>query len=73
MWKTEFLINSIYLVFSSLEMHRRLIQTKAYYKFVGSDRNETTYKLSKEAAARTFSPVRMLLVKLASKNVFYSM
>ena len=42
------LINSVYLVFSSLEMHGRLKQTKVYCKFVGSNWKETTYKLSKE-------------------------
>ena len=44
-------INSIYLVFSSLEMLRGLTQTKVYYVFLTSLRKETTHKPSIVAAA----------------------
>ena len=48
----SFLINIIYLVFSSLEMQRRLILTKLYYKFF----KETSHKPSKVAATENFFP-----------------
>ena len=52
MWKLNLLLtNSICLVVSSLEMQRRLIQTKFFY----SASKETTHKPSKVAAAKNFS------------------
>ena len=48
------LINSICLFVSSLEMQRKLIQTKVHYKFLSSVSKETTYKPSKVAAANNF-------------------
>ena len=43
--KLSFLsINRIYLVFSSLEMPEKLIQTKVYYKLLYSVRKETSRK-----------------------------
>ena len=44
--------NIINLVFSSLEIQRRLIQTKSYYTFFYSVWKETSYKFSKVAAAK---------------------
>ena len=67
------LINSIYFVFSSLEMHGRLIQTKLYYKLFHFVYKETSHKPSKVAlaATKTFSQVRMLLVQVAS--IFFTL
>ena len=56
------LISSIYLVFSSLEMQRRIIQTKKYCNFFYSVQKAATRKSPKVAAIKTFSPVCMLLV-----------
>ena len=47
-------IKGIYLVFSSLEMQRRLIQTEEYYKLFYSVRKEASHKHLKVAAARKF-------------------
>ena len=44
--------NSINLVFSSLEIQRRLIQIKSYYTFFYSVWKETSNKFSKVAAAK---------------------
>ena len=49
------LINSIFLVFSSLEMQRRLIQAKVRLKFFYSVSKETTHKPLEVAAAKNFS------------------
>ena len=49
-------INSIYLIFSYLEMQRRLIQTKAYYKLSYSVWKEVSHKSLKVAAAKKSSP-----------------
>ena len=66
------LTNSIYLFFLPLEMQRKLKQTKVYHTFFNFVWKETTHKpLIKIATPK--SPVCMLLVKLASMNVFYSM
>ena len=67
------LTSSIYLVFFPLEMQGTLIQTKVYHTFFHFVWKETTHKPLKVAAAKPFSPVCMLLVQLASMNVFYSM
>ena len=48
------LINSIYLVFSSLEMESRLMQAKLHCKFFYSVWIETTHKPSNVAAAKGF-------------------
>ena len=58
----------------SLEMQRRPTHTdqiilQAFLLYP----KKNTYKPSKIEAARKFSPVCMLLVQLASMNVFYSM
>ena len=62
------LINSIHLVFSSLETQIRRIQTEVWCNFVFFVWKETTQKSSKYS----FSTVCVLLVQLASINVFYS-
>ena len=51
-------INSIYMIFekNSLEMQRRLIQTKAYYKLFCSVWKETSRKPLKVAAAKKSFP-----------------
>ena len=48
------LTSSIYLVFLSLEMSKRLQKTKAYHAFSYFVLKETTYKPLKVAAAKTF-------------------
>ena len=54
-------IKSFYLVFSSLEMQRRLIQTKVYYKLFYSVRKEKSHKLLKVATAKnSFSSVYVI-------------
>ena len=51
--KLNFLsINRIYLVFSSLEMQRRFMQTKWYYKLFYYVWTETSHKTLKVAAAK---------------------
>ena len=59
MWKTKFfLINSIYFVFSCLEMKINLIQTKAYYRTFYSVLRETSHKpLKAPATKKSFSSV----------------
>ena len=59
MWKTKFfLINSIYFVFSCLEMKISLIQTKAYYRTFYSVWRETSHKpLKAPATIKSFSSV----------------
>ena len=83
------LINSIYLVFCCLEIQRRpnILQRKpnilqrspeyiqadqVYYKFFDSVWKEMTHKHLK-VLWKIFSPLCMLLVQLASINVYYSM
>ena len=51
-----FLINSVYVVISSLEMQRRLVQTKLYYKSFYSTSKETSHKASKVAAVKNPLP-----------------
>ena len=60
-----------FFVFLPLEMQKRLKQTKVYHAFSYFVWKETTHKPVKVAAA--ISPVCMLLVQLASMNVFHSM
>ena len=56
-WKTKLSsLNSVYLDFSSLEMQRRLILTKAYYKLFYSVWKKTSHKLLKVAAAQNSFP-----------------
>ena len=50
----------IHVVFSSLKMQRRLIQTKVHFKCFESVRIETSHKPSKTEAAKLFSLVNML-------------
>ena len=45
-------MNSIYLVFSSLEIQRSLIQSKLYYKLFHSVCEETSHKPFKVAAVK---------------------
>ena len=52
----NFLITSKYLVFFSLEMQRRLVQTKVYYKLCYSVSKETSHKPFKVAAAENSFP-----------------
>ena len=61
------------MVFSSLEMQRRLIWTKLYYKLLYSVWNETSHKPLKVAAAKNLSQVYISFMQLASVNVFCSM
>ena len=49
-------INSIYFIFLYLEMRRRLIQIKAYYKLFYSIWKETSHKPLKVAAAKKYFP-----------------
>ena len=54
-------INSIYLVFSSLQMQRRLMQAKVYYKTFYSVGRETSHTPLKVAVARkSFSSVYII-------------
>ena len=66
MWKTKFLlINSIYMVFSSLEMQRRLVITKVYYKPFYSVWKRMPHKSLKVAAAKkSFSSVYIIMESL---------
>ena len=62
------------MVFSSLEVQRRLIHTKVYHKFFYSAWKEKTHKPSKAKQLRkTFSLVCILLVDFAWMNYFQSM
>ena len=55
------LINNIYLIFSSLEMQERLIQTKVYYQLFYSVWKEKSHKSLKVAAAKkSFSSVYII-------------
>ena len=60
-------INSDYLVLSSLEIQRRLMQTKLYCTFFCSVLKKASHKPSKVAATKSVFPGQ-----LASMNVFYS-
>ena len=53
-------------------MQRRLIQTKVNYNSFHSVSKEMTRKSPKVAASKTFPPVYMLWIQLASVKVFYS-
>ena len=56
-------MNSIYLVFSSLEIQRSLIQSKLYYKLFHSVCKETSHKPFKVAAVKKFlSSVYMYVI-----------
>ena len=55
------------------EMKERLIQTKVHYKFFLLVQIGTTHKHSKVAAIKSFSPMCMLWMQLASINIFYYM
>ena len=61
------------MVFSTLVTQRRLIQTKAYYKFSTLSERKFLSNIQKQQLQKTFSQVSKLLVQLASTNVFYSM
>ena len=50
------LINSIYVVFFSLEMRRKLMQIKIYYSFFSSAWKETSLKLLQVAPAKNLFP-----------------
>ena len=58
------------MAFSSLEVQRRLIQTKYTTGFTLKRNDSQTFKSI--AIAKNFSSVCMLLVQLASINYFYS-
>ena len=65
------IMNNIYSVFFSVEIQRRLAQTKLYFQFFTLCLKRNISQTSKVAAAKNFFPsVYMLLVKLASMNVF---
>ena len=66
------LTSSIYFVFLSLEIQKKTLtdQTDAFSYYVWK---EATQKPLKVAAKKPFYPVCMLLLQLASMNVFYSM
>ena len=61
-------IKSIYLVFSSRERQRRLIQTKVYYKIVYSVCKETFHKPLKVTAAKK----SMYMIDKTSISLFFS-
>ena len=70
-WKlNSLLINIIYLVVSSLEMQRRLIQTKVHYKIFYSISKETTHKPSKVAATENFSSNMYVIVTTCFSECF---
>ena len=64
-------IKSIYLVFSSRERQRRLIQTKAYYKIVYSVWKETSHKPLKVTAAKKFFPSMYIIGKICFDFCFF--
>ena len=64
-------IKSIYLVFSSRERQRRLIQTKAYYKIVYSVWKETSDKPLKVTAAKKFFPSMYIIGKICFDFCFF--
>ena len=67
------LASSIYFVFLSVEMQKRLEQAKVYLLFSYFVWKETTPKPLKVVPAKNPSPVCTLLVQFVSMNVFYSM
>ena len=50
------LLNNVYLVFSSLELERILIQTKVYFKFFYFVWKETAHEPSKVATGKNSFP-----------------
>ena len=74
MWKTKFCFHNLYLFgLFSLELLRRLVQTKVYYKLRYFVWKETSHKPLKVAAAKNLSRVCIILIQLASMNAFYYM
>ena len=67
------LTSSIYFVFLPLEIQKRLELTKIYHAFSYFVRKEMSHKPLKVAAAINPFLQCVLLVQLASMNVFYSM
>ena len=64
----EIPINSIYLVFSSLEMQRRFIQTNVYYKIISCLKRKNSQTFKSSSSKNFFSSV---LAQLTSMNVTY--
>ena len=64
------LIISIYLIFSSLEMQRELLQTKVYYKLLDSSEQKRITNLQKQQLQKALSSVCMLCIHLALINIF---
>ena len=67
------LTSSVYFVFLPLEMQTRLIQTKVYHTSSYFVWKETIHKPLQVPAAKILFSSFMLMVQLASMNVFYSM
>ena len=66
-----FPIKSIYLVFSSQERQRRLIQTKVYYKLFYSIWKETSHKPLNIAAAKKVFPKCVIIDKTCFDECFF--
>ena len=60
------------MVLSSQEMQTRLIQTTVYYKRFYSVWKKRSHKPLKEQLQESLSQVCILLIQLASRNIFYS-
>ena len=73
MFKNKFInISSIHLVLFSLKIQRTLIQAKHNTSFFTlSEKKRLTKPLKVATVQKTFSPVGVLLLQLASINVFY--
>ena len=56
--------NNIYLVFFSLEVQRRLIQTRLYQKSFYSDLKETNHKPSKVSPRKKSPNTEFFLVRI---------
>ena len=67
------LTRSVYFVFLSVKMQKRLQQTKVYHTFSYFVWKETTRKPLKVTAAKAAFPSVYGMLQLASINVFYSM
>ena len=67
------LINSISLVVLSVEIQRRLLQTKLYYQSFSLCLKRNISQTESSTCRKLFPTLCILFVQLASMNVFYSM
>ena len=63
------LTNSIYLIFSSLEIERRLTEQSFLQLFLLLVKRHHSQSFKSNSCKKHFSPVLMLLVQLASMNL----